>query len=226
MARERQAPAWRVTETKVRRHYTRQAGAWRSQGEEGDPMDASSEITGLVAGLSQISDDVGMKFGGLSAEQLNWKPSLESWSVGQCLDHLINSNRPYITIVDEALTGNRPTRAIERIPVLPGLFGKLLIKSLDPKSVRKLKAPSKFQPASSNVPGTIVSDFVKQQSEVAARMEAAKRLNPDRVIITSPALSVITYSMLDAFRVIVTHERRHFAQAERVIQNPHFPGAN
>ncbi len=189
-------------------------------------MDASSEITELVAGLSQISDDVRTKFGRLSAEQINWKPGPESWSVGQCLDHLINSNRPYITIVDETLSGQRSTRVIERIPILPGFFGKLLIKSLDPKSVRKLKAPTKFQPASSNVPGTIVSDFVKQQAEVAARMEAAKRISPERIIITSPALSVITYSMLDAFRVIVTHERRHFAQAERVMQNPHFPGAN
>jgi hypothetical protein len=189
-------------------------------------MDSSSEITGLVASLRQISDDVRTKFGKLSAEQLNWKPSPESWSVGQCLDHLMTTNRPYVKIVDETLSGNRQTRVMERIPILPGVFGKLLIKYLDPKSERKLKAPLKFQPASSNVPGTIVSDFVKQQGEVAARMEAASGINPERIIISSPAVSVITYSLLDAFRVIETHERRHFAQAERVTQNSHFPGAN
>lgn len=31
----------------------------------------------------------------LTSEQLNWKPGEESWSIGQCLDHLIISDCLY-----------------------------------------------------------------------------------------------------------------------------------
>jgi hypothetical protein len=34
---------------------------------------------------------------------------------------------------------------------------------------------------------------------------------------------VITYSLLDACRVIVAHEQRHMLQARRVTQLPEFP---
>jgi len=186
-------------------------------------MESSSKIPELVAGLRQVTDDVRATFGHLSVEQLNWKPNPEAWSVGQCLDHLMTSNRPYVRIIDETLSGTRRTRALERLPILPKVFGNLLVNALDPKTVRKLKAPAKFQPASSNVPGTIVSGFIDLQNELVAKIEAAARLNPERIIITSPALSVITYSLFDAFRVIVNHERRHFAQAERVMHAPEFP---
>ena len=44
-----------------------------------------------------------------------------------------------------------------------------------------------------------------------------------RIIMVSPFVSFITYSVLDGCRLIVTHERRHFEQARRVTQAPGFP---
>jgi hypothetical protein len=36
-------------------------------------------------------------------------------------------------------------------------------------------------------------------------------------------LKIVVYSALDACRIIVVHERRHFAQAQRVMAAPGFP---
>jgi hypothetical protein len=36
--------------------------------------------------------------------------------------------------------------------------------------------------------------------------------------------SFITYSLMDACRIIVTHEQNHFVQATRVLESPGFPG--
>ncbi len=44
-----------------------------------------------------------------------------------------------------------------------------------------------------------------------------------KTIITSPFLKVMTYKLADGFRVVVEHERRHFRQAERVLQTEGFP---
>ena len=39
----------------------------------------------------------------------------------------------------------------------------------------------------------------------------------------SPFVSQITYSVLDGYRLIAAHQRRHFEQAERVTRHPDFP---
>jgi hypothetical protein len=41
--------------------------------------------------------------------------------------------------------------------------------------------------------------------------------------MVSPFVSQITYSVLDGYRLIAAHQRRHFEQAERVATHPAFP---
>jgi hypothetical protein len=142
--------------------------------------------------------------------------------VAQCFDHLITTNEGYFPVVDTVLAGRKRT-LWESVPVLPGFFGGLLIKSLDPASTRKLKAPKRFEPAQSDVTGSIIDDFVAHQSRIVEKMKATKHLDLNRIVITSPALAVITYSLLDGYRIIVVHEARHFQQAKRVSEEADFP---
>lgn len=187
-------------------------------------MTSRDEVLQLEQEVRSIGERAHNEFGKLSRDQLNWKPAINRWSIAQCFDHLITTNATYFPEFDLVLTGQKKTAVMERVPVLPKLWGKLLIKSLDPKATRKLKAPSRFQPSASDIPGSIIEDFVAHQRRVAGSMEATKDLNPERVIITSPAASVITYSLMDAFRIIVVHEQRHFQQARRVSEEDGFPG--
>jgi hypothetical protein len=107
--------------------------------------------------------------------------------------------------------------------VWPGLAGKLLIKSLDPASTRKLKAPKSFQPAQSDISGSVIDDFAAQQATIVEKMKATEDLDLENIIINSPVTSVVTYSLMDAYRVIVVHEHRHFQQAQRVTEESGFP---
>ena len=59
----------------------------------------TTELNSLVKQLETIAGDAERVFGGLSPAQLNWKPSAERWSVGQCFDHLITTNRTYLPII-------------------------------------------------------------------------------------------------------------------------------
>src|SRR5687768_16761924 len=86
-----------------------------------------------------IAADARTLFGHLNAQQLNWKPSADSWSVAQCLEQSLEEKRP------------------------------------------------------------------------------------ETIVITSPFVSTVVYSLLDAFRLVVAHERRHFAQARRVMEVNGFP---
>jgi hypothetical protein len=180
--------------------------------------------------LSQISDeadaiarDAQSTFGRLNAEQLNWKPSAEQWSVAQCLDHLIAANRAFFPAFDKAINGTKQSRFVERLPLLSGFWGWLLIKSLMPDNKQKLKAPSLATPSASAIDPGIVGQLVAHQQEVIGKMKAIETGNLVGVIMTSPFVGFITYSLLDACRIIVVHERRHFAQAERVMAMDSFP---
>jgi len=185
----------------------------------------NAELETLIRDAGTIAAEARSSFGNLSAQQLNWKPSAERWSIAQCFDHLITSNKGYFPILESLLNRKKKTTFWERMPLLPGLAGKLLIKSLDPASTRKLKAPKSFEPAKSDISETIIEDFVTQQRKLIEGMKATAHLNLERIVITSPALSVMTYSLMDAYRIIVVHERRHLQQAKRVAEVSGFPAA-
>src|SRR5262249_49387090 len=158
-----------------------------------------------------------------SAEQINWKPSEDEWSIGQCFDHLIIANRPFLTVIEEIQQGRRRRRAWERVPLLPRLFGKLLIGALRADAGRKVKAPRALHPSTSQIPVAIIAGFVEQHDRLLHLMEGTGGLELERITITSPVARLITYSLMDAYRLIVVHEQNHFVQATRLLQWPGFP---
>ena len=182
-----------------------------------------SDLSTVLAEGRLVADETRRAFGQLSTEQINWKPSEAEWSIAQCFDHHVISNRPFFTIIDEIRTGTRRLRAWERAPLLPRFFGKLLIKTLRPDSGRKVKARPSFYPSSSHIPVEIITTFVEQQDRLLHLMEATGRLDLDGITITSPVVCLITYSLMDAYRIIVVHEQNHFVQARRVTELPGFP---
>lgn len=183
----------------------------------------NEQLDTLMQNARTIAADARSSFGHLSAAQLNWKPSAERWSIAQCFDHLINSNAGFFPVVESVLNGTRKTRFLERLPILPGLAGKLMIKSLDPASARKFKAPKNFEPAQSNISASIIDDFVAQQNTIIEGMKSTSHLDLKRIVVTSPAVSFVTYSLMDAYHIIVVHEQRHFQQARRVAEESGFP---
>lgn len=181
-----------------------------------------ADLANLIAAANKVAEEARSAFAHLTPSQLNWKPSPERWSVGQCFDHLITSNNGYFPVVENVLAGKKRT-FLESMPVLPGLAGKLLIKSLDPSSTRKIKAPKKFQPAQSDIRSSVINDFIDQQARIVEKMKATGHLHLEKIVITSPVSAAITYSLMDAYRIIVVHEQRHFQQAKRVTEESGFP---
>ena len=181
-----------------------------------------ADLPSLITTANNTADEAQSTFGRLTAAQLNWKPSPERWSVAQCFDHLLTTNKGYFPEIDNVLAGKK-RKFWERVPVLPGLMGKLLIKAVDPASTRKVKAPKVFQPAQSDISGSVINDFVAQQATIIEKMKATEHLDLERINITSPVASVVTYSLMDTYRVIVVHNRRHFEQARRVTEESGFP---
>ena len=180
-------------------------------------------LADVEAEFSAIARDTQSLFGHLDERQLNWRPAATCWSVAQCFDHLLNGNREMFQAIDAATDCSHPLTVWQRLPVLPGIFGRIMIRSQMPDSKRKFAAPRKAHPASSAIDPRIIERFVAHQHKAAARVRSLDGRDVAHIVMVSPFVSFITYSVLDGCRLIVTHERRHFEQARRVTQEPGFP---
>jgi hypothetical protein len=183
----------------------------------------NGEIDGLARELQAVAEDALNVFGGLSTAQLNWKPSAEQWSVGQCFDHLIVTNRCFFPDMERVASGKYRSSLWARVSPLSGFFGRYILKALDPEQGRKIKAPRAFIPASSDVDAGVIGRFERNLSEVTARMRATEGVDLRRTVITSPAMALVTYSLFDTYRIFVAHARSHFEQARRVTRSEDFP---
>jgi hypothetical protein len=183
----------------------------------------NDELPALITEAQAIATDVRNTFGHLNATQLNWKPSAEQWSVAQCFAHLIAINSGYFPIIERVVRGEHKPSLHERLPLLPRLFGSLVLSAVKPEASRKLKANARFEPSASAIDADIIAKFEAHQRAVVDHMRMTEGVDLRRLIITSPVASIATYSLLDAYRILVAHERRHMAQAGRVMESSGFP---
>jgi hypothetical protein len=174
------------------------------------------------AGLDLVAADVRSAFGALDARQLNWRPDATRWSVAQCFDHLFTANRLMVEAAQAALDG-KPRTVWQRLPVLPGLFGRMLVRSQAPQSTRKFTASPLATPAASDIAPDIVLRFIAQNTELVRWLRDMDEPRAARVVMTSPFVSFIVYSVLDGARLVLAHDHRHIEQARRVTQAPGFP---
>src|SRR5215471_12539144 len=113
----------------------------------------------IITALEEIAANARKAFGHLSPKQINWKPSAEGWSVGQCFEHLIKINSAYFPEFESIIKGEKKQKFWESYSPFRGFFGNLLFKSLSAEAKRKLKAPKVARPAASNISSAIIADF-------------------------------------------------------------------
>ena len=188
-------------------------------------LDAADFLSTVASETDKNNDAARTLTAGLTAAQLNWKPSAEQWSIAQCLDHLTVATNEFEKYFQTALQ-----RARERWPVTnsprykPSMLGGWLAKQVSPEAPRKITAPKIFRPAASNIPEAL-EKFVNQQARFLAFVRDSTGIDYNRTRLRSPVTPLMRYSLADAFVITVLHGQRHLAQAGRVREMPEFPKA-
>jgi hypothetical protein len=179
----------------------------------------------LADEFSSIARDAETVFGRYDASQLNWKPQVATWSIAQCFDHLLKANQEMFQAMGRALDRGATSTVWQRLPLWPRLCGRMLITSQAPGGRQKFTAPASAQPAVSNIPRHTLERFVAWQHMAIGALHALSTEDSQRIMV-SPFVARITYTVLDGYRLIAAHQRRHFEQAQRVAAHPHFPHAD
>jgi hypothetical protein len=179
-----------------------------------------ADIPRVMAEADAIAAAAQREFGTLTSAQWNWKPDRSEWSIGQCFDHL--STSAYFPTLRAIQTRTKRATLWERLPILPALSARLLLHALDPDAGRKVKAPAILTPSASAIDRDLLQRFVDVQRELVAFMAATPH-EALTINVTSPVKPVITYSLLDAYRIAVVHAQLHTRQARAVAATPGFP---
>lgn len=177
----------------------------------------------IISDLEQISENSRKTFGKLSAEQINWKPDAKSWSVGQCFEHLIVTNNLYFPNIQKVIDGKHRNNFFSKIPFGVDLIAVLMKNSLNPEQKRKMKTFQMFEPVKSNISKTIIEDFIENQKKLIEMIEACKSFDAHKIKIAEPLSAALNLRLDDAFEILAMHEKRHFLQAERVMNLENFP---
>jgi len=179
-------------------------------------------ITDITSQMCDIATDGRSSFGILTNEQLNWKPLENSWSVAQCLDHIIKTNHEFDAEFEKLASGTRKNSFWENYSPFSGWAGSFLIGVIK-NDAKKAKAPTQRIVPPSDIDPGIVDKFVDEVVAVNKKVEACAAADRQKTVVTSPFLKVFTYKLDDALTVLVEHSKRHVRQAKRVVAAYGFP---
>lgn len=160
---------------------------------------------------------------GLNSAQLNWRPSENSWSAGECFQHLIKINDYYIEHFKKA--GEDPGKKVSELGKFKStLGGKFVLRGVNPEQKFKAKTSREYNPINSNIDGNIIKKFLEQHQLIKSLAAKCRGADLNKVKIASPFTKLIRYNIGDAFMIVMLHNQRHILQAKRVMENPGFPG--
>ena len=111
----------------------------------------------------------------------------------------------------------------ERHSPFSAVCGRILKDQLQEKVKRKLKAPKKFQPSKSELRMEVIERYHQNLDGFLELISNCQNIDIDKIILTSPAIRIVTYSLRDALYFLIQHEHRHINQAIRIKNNEGFP---
>ncbi|MBO6523865.1 MAG: DinB family protein [Balneolaceae bacterium] len=156
-------------------------------------------------------------FEGLSYKELNWKPTDDSWSIGQIIEHIILINESYFEVFDKLKTGSLKVPFTARFQSVNSFFLKILSQATEPSRQKKMKTMNPWNPSKKEVPKEIFSRFSLNQEILKEYVNSLEGYIKDKSIIYSPMFRGITFPVDEFIEELVNHELRHFNQAKEVL---------
>jgi hypothetical protein len=122
-----------------------------------------------------------------------------------------------------ALTTARSRGRTGQEPFRYGFLSRWFLRSLSPRSRRRLRAPRKYTPAPRHRVEPLSQEFARVQQDLLAALVEAEGLDLGRVHARSPAMWLLRLPVGIWFAGLAAHEARHLEQARAVHQHSGFP---
>jgi len=160
---------------------------------------------------------------GLTEAQFNWRPDAGSWSICECLGHLLITGEAMCRGVDAALENPANAGRKGHPPFRYPVIQRWIVKASQPEASLRLRAPRRFHAAGGQPITAVLPTFRNLQQKFILRIEQANGLDLAAIKVLTPVTRIYRFSLGMIFAQVAAHSRRHLAQARRVRQHAHFP---
>ncbi|MCE2895920.1 MAG: DinB family protein [Flammeovirgaceae bacterium] len=149
------------------------------------------------------------------------RPSSESWSANECLQHLNSYGRFYLPAIESVLSRSEKRESSTQFSPgwLGNYFTKLMMPGTDGKPSTKINSPKDHAPKTIIESRLVISEFIDQQEKLLALLNTAKKFDLNAVKVGISIAPIIKLKLGDVFRFMIAHQVRHILQAERALSN-------
>ncbi|MEL6256586.1 MAG: DinB family protein [Bacteroidota bacterium] len=169
------------------------------------------EIKSLSESYKKIAEELG-------PELIHTRPNPNQWSFTEILAHLVVINESYYPTFKALKNGTYKSPLLSKLGFMVRLIGKEVLKSVQPQTKKKIKTFPVWEPERLVETPDILNRFLLHQAELIKEFEACASLLPQNPVLYSPASKMIFYHLGTAFAIILSHEKRHLLQAERLSE--------
>ncbi len=146
--------------------------------------------------------------------QLNYKPSSDSWSILECLEHLNRYSRYYNPILAKAIANNSDGNYLQTISY--SWLGKKSLGIVRPDNGKKSKTVKHMNPNNSQLGRQTMEEFLDHQTELLQLLDKAKGTNLNKKAIPVEFFKLLKLRIGETLEFVVLHQERHLQQALQV----------
>ena len=175
-----------------------------------------NERATLIKHLEETRDHMMSVLDGLSEEQLNFKPTENSWSIAECAEHLAISENAFEGFIKKAVAAG-PNPALKDSVKLKDneLFGIITDRSSKVKTAEPFEPSGKFGSHEETV-----NAFLEKR---AKHIEYVKTTEDD---LRNRFSNDLPFGTVDGYQIVIFisgHTKRHVLQMEEVMNSREFP---
>ena len=155
----------------------------------------------------------------LDVNQLNFKKSMEQWSILECIEHLNLYGDYYLPEIQKRMleSNDSSTAEIFKAGIIGNYFANLM--KVSNGKIKKMKAPQDKNPVNSALTITTLDRFLKQQELLKVLLNKGRSVNLNKIKISISISKMVKLKLGDTFRFYVYHIDRHIIQAENQLKN-------
>ena len=176
----------------------------------------SEELLNKLITLTEENREEAKSFKKLTASVLNFKESSDSWSILECIEHLVRYGNFYLPEIGIQLEKSKH----QKVDIYKtGFFGNYFANSMLPKDkVNKMKTFKSMNPTGSKVDVKVLDKFIQQQDTMLKLLAKAKETDINKVKTAISITPLIRLRLGDTFKVVIFHNWRHLIQAKKLVK--------
>jgi hypothetical protein len=163
--------------------------------------------------FESVAADAQEMTAGLTEAQFNWRPAPGSWSIEECLGHLVMVGNTQVLHLEQAIEKARSHGITGQPPFHYGMVDRYIVGLTERQ---RFSAPPRFQPLHGQPVTGILPSFLHVQRQLIGLLEKSEGLDLARVKVGTPVSRFLRMSLGMMFAQIAAHERRHIDQARHV----------